>query len=356
MKIAMTVLIGLWFAASQTLCVEREVLQNGGFESGILGPWISSNWIMETNTPQKGLYCVSDVGNNSIRQDFPPVPGEAITSVTFWARQPENASLAYDFFYSDGSHKEFVVYPTTSWVQYNATSNLSRANALTGFQIWGYAGGGEAPDSTFVDEVSIKRVSNAGLQPLSPMGDSIYSGDKITPCVSVDNAVIVAESLIIWCVVEDTGKTDTYEEPLTALLFPGTSQLISFPVWTPRRQGRYRAMFSFDRSDTTWYYFTVKGPSIIVAGPVSRLPESAFLCLPSIGRSFEFRYAPVRSGAITICNAAGLIVWSERLGGALQNSIRWNGVDRRGQHLTSGVYFVCVETGHWRATRKLIIR
>jgi hypothetical protein len=93
----------------------HELLQNPGFETGTLPPWVSSNWVVSTSDPHSGTYCARDVGNYSIAQSVDTIPGSEIQSVTFWSRQPDAQVMAYDFLYSDGSYGEFVLNPTVSW-------------------------------------------------------------------------------------------------------------------------------------------------------------------------------------------------------------------------------------------------
>ena len=43
---------------TQGMCLlEREMLQNSGFETGSLYPWFTNNWIVDTINPHKGRYC-----------------------------------------------------------------------------------------------------------------------------------------------------------------------------------------------------------------------------------------------------------------------------------------------------------
>jgi hypothetical protein len=151
-----------------------ELLANAGFEAGSLPPWTSAGgWSVVGTNPHSGSYCAFDVGNNWVRQDFPPINTANITSVTFWARQPEAQIQAYDFFYSDNTFDEDIWFVQTIWTQKDITSFLRPAgNLLTGIRIWGYVGGPPDPDETYLDDVSIQ---GAGATPVEP---STWGGVK----------------------------------------------------------------------------------------------------------------------------------------------------------------------------------
>ena len=101
-----------------------ELLQNGGFESGSMEPWETTNWVIDSGYPHSGTYCACDVGDYSITQWVDTTPGNEIQSVMFWARQPEAPTAqAYRFFYSDGSSEGFV------WVLSNSKPCVSRSHS-----------------------------------------------------------------------------------------------------------------------------------------------------------------------------------------------------------------------------------
>ena len=96
-------------------------------------------------------------GNNWIRQDFAPINTASVQSITFWMRQPEAQISAFDLFYSDLTFDEDIWFVPTTWAQQDITSFLRPAgNILTGIRLWGYSGGPQGPDETFLDDVSIQ--------------------------------------------------------------------------------------------------------------------------------------------------------------------------------------------------------
>ncbi|MGZ4787023.1 MAG: PEP-CTERM sorting domain-containing protein [Terriglobales bacterium] len=137
-----------------------ELIVNGGFESGSLGPWYNARnfcgsicvpWNVTTANPWSGTYSAMDEGNIELRQDFTPTLGSDITNVSFWVDSSVGLD-AIDFFYQDGTDEEFVVFGTPgAWTFQDVTSFVNTSKVLTGFSIWG-----ADPDAiTFVDDVSI---------------------------------------------------------------------------------------------------------------------------------------------------------------------------------------------------------
>ncbi len=148
----------------------QELLQNTGFETGVLTPWYQAagnHWVITTIFPHSGTYCATDTGNYWIRQDFAqPVPAESIISITIWSRQaPPNKPAylqAFDLMYSDMTYYENVVYPDTIWRQWNITSWLTMGKQLSGLRIWGFWSSDPADDSTYIDDISI--IANMPLE------------------------------------------------------------------------------------------------------------------------------------------------------------------------------------------------
>ena len=144
-----------------------EVLQNPGFESGVLGPWYTARtqfcgytcvpWDVTSTFSHSGLYGATDVGNLELRQDFAPTPGSSITDVSFWVYGV--GANAVDFFYSDGSDQEFVTFPAPGvWSHMDVTSDVDTSRILTGFSIWGT----DPSATTYVDDASITATPEPG--------------------------------------------------------------------------------------------------------------------------------------------------------------------------------------------------
>ena len=169
-----------------SVALGSELLVNPGFETGDLPPWYTEVWTIVTDNPHSGTYCAYVEGNNWIKQDFGGVPVSDITSVTFWSKQPEEAIQAIDFFYDDGTYTEDIVYPTSTWQQFDITSWLTSGSTLTGIRIWGYSGGG--PDETYIDDVSIQISGEPDCPWLDeyPKSGSVELGNYDEIIVSID--------------------------------------------------------------------------------------------------------------------------------------------------------------------------
>jgi hypothetical protein len=147
-----TLLLGSAFA--------DELIVNGGFESGVLSPWFNGRdfcggncvpWNVNNTNPHTGMFSAMDVGNIELRQNFNPTPASMITNVSFWVNNSAGVD-AVDFFYTDNSDEEFVVFTTPGiWNLADVTSDLDLGKTLSGFSIWGC----DPACTTFVDDVSI---------------------------------------------------------------------------------------------------------------------------------------------------------------------------------------------------------
>lgn len=174
-------------AAGSGVTAGSELIVNPGFESGDMPPWYTTAWSVVTGDSHSGTYSAYDVGNNWIRQDFTGTPVSEIISVTFWSRQPEEAVQAVDFFYDDGTYTEDIVYPGATWQQFDVTSLLIPGKTLTGIRIWGYDGGGPAPDETYMDDISIQKVSQNPTILISTDKDSYVPGETIQLTLNISN-------------------------------------------------------------------------------------------------------------------------------------------------------------------------
>lgn len=160
-------LVGLLVALALTPAFATELLQNTGFESGVLSPWYQArdfcsgtclNWNASTQNPHTGKYSAMDVGNIELRQDFTPTPGANITNYSFWAYAGAGVG-AVDFFYTDNSDEEFVYFATANvWTLINETANVDKSKTLRGISVWGASPG----YTTFYDDFDLTATPEPG--------------------------------------------------------------------------------------------------------------------------------------------------------------------------------------------------
>jgi hypothetical protein len=332
---------------------DRELIENGDFETGQLSPWTTSAWIVDTKFPHGGTYCASVVGNQWIRQFIDTVPASEIQSITFWSRQPDQpAAQAYDFFYSDGSFEEFVHFPQPDWRQFDVTANLNRAKSLVGLGIWGYSGGGPGPDSTYLDDVSIQV---AGQGPdiqitaiLSPR-DTIPFGQPNTPEVVVANHGTTADSFSIVAMVEDICDPDPYYWDTVATFLPGgCSTNVQFEPWNPRYPSLHRisiwlVLEGNSNNDTVRHFFWVRPGVGVAEEPTGGVSGTAHVTATITRGVLHLPATGVTTGqtSVTMLDAAGRRVLNLRPG---LNDVR---------RLAPGVYLV-VDGNH--VNRAVVVR
>lgn len=138
-----------------------EIIVNGGFETGTLDPWYNARdfcgqtcqpWAATSSNSHSGSFSAMDIGNIELRQDFSPVPGSSITSATFWVNNSAGVD-AVDFFYTDNSDEEFVVFSNANtWNFEDVTADINQSKTLMGFSIWSC----DPSCVTYVDDVSIQ--------------------------------------------------------------------------------------------------------------------------------------------------------------------------------------------------------
>jgi hypothetical protein len=162
---------------SSTPVCASNVLDNPGFESGILSPWFQANdfsaglpkedWNVTSSEAHSGMFSATNIGNIELRQNFSAVPTETITEVSFWWRHPDggNTPLAYTLFYSDTSQEVGIATAPTDEYQFiDVTASLDPGKSLNGISVYGF--NGAIPGRTFVDDFVIEAVPEpVGIAP-----------------------------------------------------------------------------------------------------------------------------------------------------------------------------------------------
>ncbi len=142
-----------------------ELLLNPGFEDGVLTPWTTNDWTIDSADPHSGTYCAFVESSRWIMQEFTPADVNKIASITFWCMQPEQALFGVNLFYSPSDYdQEIVNIITPGWVEFDMTYFLRSTGHLQAIKFWGYSGGGGDPDYSFLDDVSIIYDEDLALQ------------------------------------------------------------------------------------------------------------------------------------------------------------------------------------------------
>jgi hypothetical protein len=158
-----------WIVLGASPALAANILTNPGFETGALSPWFQDfngtptepeDWNVTGADAHSGAFSATVIGNKSIRQDFAPVSTDDIVEFSYWLKQPEFAEAfsALELFYSDASTGFgtcVTVFDASGWGLCDMTSDLTPAKNLVGFSVFGFQGGGDAEDRTFLDDATI---------------------------------------------------------------------------------------------------------------------------------------------------------------------------------------------------------
>jgi hypothetical protein len=303
----------------------RELLQNPGFESGSMEPWETTNWVVTSIYPHSGTYCACDVGDYPITQMVDTTQGSEVQSVTFWARQPEApAAQAYCFLYSDGSSETFTHFPPANWQQFDVTNKVNTGKSLVGFRLWGYSGGGPAPDSTYVDDVSILvpgGVHDVAVTEILCPRDTIFLDSTYIPTCRVANLGTEAESVRTVMMIEELDLEPHYWDTTDVNIEPGDTGDVSFAPYQPDSEAQHQV--------SAW---------TTLAGDINGLNDTLRQFFWVVGEVAVAEQGPLRAGArlgVSVMSAAELrAVMSDR-GCSVRDASGRLAVEPR-----PGVYFV----------------
>ncbi len=131
------------------------IIQNGGFESGVLGPWYEDRasgstrpWGVTSIRPYDGERSAFNLGRLELRQDFAPVSASDILTARFAAaRQGTSTSndILAEWFYTDGTSSGALLFvittagsgSTTIWQQFDLLPFLDPAKTVRGLSFTG---------------------------------------------------------------------------------------------------------------------------------------------------------------------------------------------------------------------------
>jgi PEP-CTERM motif len=143
---------------------------NGGFETGVLDPWVrgidASNpfnttvpWTVSADAAHTGAFGATVIDNFELRQDFDPVATETISELSFWIRHPleDFGGLALITLIYDTGFEDFFPAITESgaWTFFDLTSSLQPGLLLSGISVFGFTSAGQLVNRTDLDDVTL---------------------------------------------------------------------------------------------------------------------------------------------------------------------------------------------------------
>jgi hypothetical protein len=142
------ILFSALMLASMNGWAATELVQNGGFETGSLGPWTvtsdcgtfgdapCSPWAVTSPGAHSGTYAASAQGGYELMQSLTPTSTALITSASFWFKEDPGVIFGVELFYQDGSNSVFFgAAPDAGWNQYDLLGSLTGGETLIAIDI-----------------------------------------------------------------------------------------------------------------------------------------------------------------------------------------------------------------------------
>jgi hypothetical protein len=134
--------------ASMNGWAATELVQNGGFESGSLGPWTvtsdcglfgdapCSPWAVTSSGAHNGSFAATDQGGYELAQALTPTSTALLTSASLWFKEDPGVLFGVEFFYQDGSNSVFLgSAPDSGWNEYDLLGNIDPGKTLTAIDV-----------------------------------------------------------------------------------------------------------------------------------------------------------------------------------------------------------------------------
>lgn len=119
------------------------LLENPGFETGVLAPWIGSSWVIAASDAHTGTYAAETTSGATIKQFIEPIPVGLIHEVSVWCRSVDMVEHPVQLLYDEvgADWDEFLMWPSTSaWSRYDLTGDLRATGFLHGLLVFGSYG------------------------------------------------------------------------------------------------------------------------------------------------------------------------------------------------------------------------
>ena len=174
------VLLAMLTAASLSGWAATNLVQNGGFETGSLGPWTvtddcgslgdspCSPWQVVSGQSVDGTYSAEDQGAYELSQSLTPTATILITQASFWFKEDPNVLFGVVLSYQDGTSN--VVYESASdsdWHQYNLLGDLAGGESLVGIDFATSSMVDGSPNGiSWIDDVSITAIPTLNPPPV----------------------------------------------------------------------------------------------------------------------------------------------------------------------------------------------
>jgi len=249
-------------AVSASGGMAQQLLENGGFETGDLPPWVADGWFVTAERPWQGHYCAACPDSGWVRQDFAPVRAWRVGCVWFGARHSAgSAEIACDFIFTDSSLQRQSAMVDTNWnlVLWTDTA-LPVEKRVCGLRFWSWAGSSEPAETTYLDGVDAW-LSDVGVSAwLSPVGgETLNQGRPVSFVVKVRNYDAVSVHFWTYLMVHHISRPYSYAESVwVQRLSPGGETTVVVDTWTPMHVGWHGIRVTVNPDDSvgepTYFY------------------------------------------------------------------------------------------------------
>ena len=141
--------------SAPSVCPGASDFQNPGFEDTFGPPWMSDTAPTRSRQAAEGAVAMELNGNHYLQQDVPYVPVSALRTARLgsWHDAADAPAMAIEWTYSDGTTGLIVLSgpALAGWQAHDLLPSLDVTKELASLRVWGYSGGGAAPDITRFD-------------------------------------------------------------------------------------------------------------------------------------------------------------------------------------------------------------